>query len=114
MIFLNRFFFYCCFIFLNLVLGNTFANPIAERVLFNGKFVLFDGSQVGALAIGQGIILGLGTTEQMRPFIGPNTQQIDLHQSTVIPGLIDSHIHAIRAGLSFQSELSWMNVRTIE
>ncbi len=114
MIFIRRFFFYSCFIVLHLVTSTAFAKPIAERVLFNGKIVLFDGSQVEALAIGQGIILGLGTTEQMRSFIGLNTQQINLHQSTVVPGLIDSHIHAIRAGLSFQSELSWMKARTIQ
>ena len=114
MIFIRRFFFYSCFIVLYLVTSTAFAKPIAERVLFNGKIVLFDGSQVEALAIGQGIILGLGTTEQMRSFIGLNTQQINLHQSTVVPGLIDSHIHAIRAGLSFQSELSWMKARTIQ
>jgi len=113
-IFIRRFFFYSCFIVLYLVTSTAFAKPIAERVLFNGKIVLFDGSQVEALAIGQGIILGLGTTEQMRSFIGLNTQQINLHQSTVVPGLIDSHIHAIRAGLSFQSELSWMKARTIQ
>ena len=31
----------------------------------------------------------------------------------VIPGLIDSHIHAIRAGLTYQTEVHWIGVRTL-
>ena len=28
--------------------------------------------------------------------------------STIIPGLMDSHIHAIRAGLTYSVEVSWI------
>jgi predicted amidohydrolase YtcJ len=33
---------------------------------------------------------------------------IDLQGRTVIPGLIDSHLHAIRAALSFATEVNWI------
>src|SRR5882672_11041755 len=38
---------------------------------------------------------------------------IDLGGRTVIPGLIDSHIHAIRAGRHFAVEVSWIGATSI-
>jgi predicted amidohydrolase YtcJ len=38
---------------------------------------------------------------------------IDLQRHTVVPGLIDSHVHAIRAGLSFGTEVSWVGVPSL-
>ena len=39
---------------------------------------------------------------------------IDLQGRTVIPGLIDSHMHAIRAALSFATEVNWIGARSME
>ena len=39
---------------------------------------------------------------------------IDLRGRTVIPGLIDSHLHAIRAALSFSTEVNWIGARSLE
>ena len=44
---------------------------------------------------------------------GRTPASIDLDGRTVIPGLIDSHIHAIRAGLTFTTEVHWIGVRTL-
>jgi hypothetical protein len=38
---------------------------------------------------------------------------IDLQGRTVIPGLIDSHIHAIRAGQTFTTEVNWVGANSI-
>lgn len=38
---------------------------------------------------------------------------VDLAGRTVVPGLIDSHIHAIRAGLRFGTEVSWIGSPSI-
>ena len=43
----------------------------------------------------------------------PTRASIDLGGRTVIPGLIDSHIHAIRAGLTFTTEVHWIGARTL-
>jgi len=38
---------------------------------------------------------------------------VDLKGRTVIPGLIDSHMHAIRAALSFATEVNWIGTKSI-
>jgi predicted amidohydrolase YtcJ len=38
---------------------------------------------------------------------------IDLQGCTVIPGLIDSDMHALRAGLSFATEVNWVGARSL-
>ena len=55
-----------------------------------------------ALAIRDGKILGLGSTAEIRRLAGPATRVVELGGRTVIPGLIDSHLHAVRAALSLQ------------
>src|SRR3989442_5824879 len=45
---------------------------------------------------------------------GRKTRVVDLRGRTVIPGLIDSHIHAIRAALSYSVEVSWIGASSLE
>ncbi|MEQ1772286.1 MAG: amidohydrolase [Burkholderiales bacterium] len=60
-----------------------------------------------------GKIAAIGNSSAIRALAGPSTRTIDLDGRTVIPGLIDSHIHAIRAGLSYANEVHWFGVRTV-
>src|ERR1044072_6905235 len=85
-----------------------------DTVLFNGKLVRFDAAPAEALAIRDGRIVGIGTAAKPRARPGPATQAVDLEGRTVIPGLIDSHIHAIRAGLTYTTEVHWIGVRSID
>ena len=84
------------------------AGPV-DLLLVNGKIVtLDDGSSVKeALAIEAGHVAATGTTDALRKLAGPATRIIDLGGRTVIPGLIDSHIHAIRSGFRFATEVNW-------
>ena len=45
---------------------------------------------------------------------GATTRVIDLQGRTVIPGLIDSHLHAIRAALSFSTEVNWIGAPSLD
>jgi len=86
-----------------------------DTVLVNGKILTADErfTTAQALAIRGGRIASLGTTSEIRKSAGPATRVIDLQGRTVIPGLIDSHMHAIRAGLSFATEVNWVGARSL-
>jgi hypothetical protein len=75
----------------------------ADLILYGGKIVTADRafSIQEAVAIQDGKIVDLGTTSNiLARDRGPNTRTIDLKGHTVLPGLIDSHLHALSAGLS--------------
>jgi predicted amidohydrolase YtcJ len=86
-----------------------------DTVLVNGSIVTVDGqfSIREALAIRDGKIAAVGTTADIRKLAGPQTRVIDLQGRTVIPGLIDSHMHAIRAGQSFSTEVNWVGASSL-
>src|ERR1700761_1267327 len=84
------------------------ADP-ADMLLLNGRIVtLDDTSSVNeALAITGDRITATGSSDQMRKLAGADTTIVDLEGRTVIPGLIDSHIHLIRAGFRYADEVDW-------
>ncbi|MDB5901957.1 MAG: TIM-barrel fold metal-dependent hydrolase, partial [Betaproteobacteria bacterium] len=84
-----------------------------DTILVNAKLVVYDGPPAQALAVRSGRIAAIGTTRDIRAMAGPATRVIDVGGRTVIPGLIDSHIHAIRAGLTYTTEVHWTGVRTL-
>jgi len=66
-----------------------------DLILFNGKIITLDenSSITEALAIGHGRILDTGKNPKIKALAGKKTEMIDLEGHTVIPGLIDSHVH---------------------
>jgi len=87
----------------------------ADSVLLNGKIITLDAKStiVQALAIRGGRIMAVGTNDEIKKLAGPATKTVDVGGRTVIPGLIDSHIHALRAGLTYSVELSWIGVPSL-
>jgi predicted amidohydrolase YtcJ len=63
-----------------------------------------------ALAVVGGHISALGDEREIRGLAGPRTEVVDLGRRRLIPGLIDGHIHAVRAGASWDRELHWTGV----
>jgi predicted amidohydrolase YtcJ len=88
--------------------------PAPDTILVNGKIVVYDGAPAQALAVRDGSIAAIGDSRDIRALANSATRVIDLGGRTVIPGLIDSHIHAIRAGLSYTTEVHWFGVRTLQ
>jgi predicted amidohydrolase YtcJ len=86
-----------------------------DTILVNGKIVTVDAqaSMRSALAIRGGRIAAVGTDADVRRLAGPATRVIDLQGRTVIPGLIDSHMHATRAALSFSTEVNWIGATSL-
>ena len=86
----------------------------ADTILVNGKILTVDRqfSTREAIAIRDGKIIVVGSTPDVRKQAGPQTRVVDLAGRTVIPGLIDSHIHAIRAGQTFTTEVNWVGANS--
>ncbi|MDH7482879.1 MAG: amidohydrolase [Armatimonadota bacterium] len=71
----------------------------ADIILTNGKvFTLSQTVWASAVAIRDGRFVYVGSDDEVEDYIGPNTEQIDLEGRTVIPGLIDSHVHLLYYG----------------
>jgi predicted amidohydrolase YtcJ len=66
-----------------------------------------------AVAISDGRIVGLGTTNQVRRLIGRQTQVIEAGGRRVVPGLIDGHLHVVRTGQSYGYATSWASIRSL-
>ena len=73
----------------------------ADLVLVNGKVFTAERNnpQVQAIAIEGGKLVAVGTDAQARALADAHTQVIDLQGKRVMPGLIDTHSHAIFGGL---------------
>jgi predicted amidohydrolase YtcJ len=69
----------------------------ADLVVVNGKVLTVDRRfrVVEAVAIRGGVFVLAGTNQQARKLVGPATRVIDAGGRSVIPGLIDSHVHAL-------------------
>ncbi len=69
-----------------------------DTILINGKVLTVDDSfnVVGALAIKNERIVSAGDNVSIRELADNSTVVIDLQGKTVIPGLIDNHMHFIR------------------
>src|SRR5215468_4131137 len=82
----------------------------ADLIIYNGKVATMSkpGEFKQAVAVKDGIILAVGSSSNiLSAFKNAATKVIDAEGKTVIPGLNDSHHHAIREGLNFNSELRW-------
>src|SRR5262245_20705277 len=73
------------------------AEPAADLVMLNGKIVTVDPrfSIVEAAAIRDGRFVAVGANAKVKKLIGNGTRVIDARRRTVVPGLIESHVHAI-------------------
>ncbi|HEY5618614.1 MAG TPA: amidohydrolase family protein, partial [Vicinamibacterales bacterium] len=88
---------------LSVAAATSASAQVADTILVNGKILTVDAqfSTQSALAVREGKIVAVGRDDEIRKLAGPPTRTIDLQGRTVIPGLIDSHMHATRAALSF-------------
>lgn len=87
----------------------TAQEPDADIILTNGKIITVDDrfTVARAVAIRGDRIVAVGTDEEIAWLGGPSTRRIDLGGKAVIPGLIDNHMHLLRAGRTWQREVRW-------
>jgi predicted amidohydrolase YtcJ len=80
--------------------GSNTCQP--DLIFYNAKILTVDDtfSIVEALAIKDEKILALGSSREITPLAGNSTKKIDLQGKTVLPGLIDAHLHPETASVS--------------
>ncbi|MBV9322785.1 MAG: amidohydrolase [Chloroflexi bacterium] len=66
-----------------------------------------------ALLIADGRFVAVGTAEDVIPRAAEDALKIDARGRTIVPGLNDSHIHLIRGGLTFNTELRWDGILSL-
>jgi predicted amidohydrolase YtcJ len=99
-------------------MASPHALPLVDLVLRGGRITTFadDGqapAEAEAVAIAGGRIVAVGTDQQLAPYADLAAEVIDLDGRRVIPGLNDSHIHAVRGGNSWTRSLHWESVRSV-
>src|SRR5256884_1068147 len=86
----------------------------ADSIIHNAKIATNSvPAFVEALAIKDGKIAAAGPNDEVLRQRGAETTIINANGRTVIPGLNDSHLHIIRAGLNYNLELRWDGVPSL-
>ncbi len=84
---------------------NAATNP-PDTVFFNGKILTVDPqfSVAEAIAVSDGRIIAVGSNAEILKLTESQTNQFDLEGHTVIPGLIDNHMHYMRGASRWRFE----------
>jgi predicted amidohydrolase YtcJ len=88
--------------------------PAPDLILSNGKIITVDErfTVAQAVAVRGDRIVAVGTTPEIARLAGSTTKKIDLKGKAVVPGLIDNHMHLLRAGATWTQELRWDGVES--
>ena len=83
-----------------------------DQILVNGKVVTVDDtfSIAEAIAVRGNRIVAVGSNAEIRRLAGSGTKVVDVGGKTVIPGLIDNHVHVIRESTYWTQEVRFDGV----
>jgi len=86
--------------------------PPPDLIFTNGKLITVDErfSIAQAVAIRGDRIVATGTNQEIAQLAGASTRRIDLKGKAVIPGLIDNHMHLLRAAATWAKEVRFDGV----
>ena len=82
-----------------------------QTAYFNGKIITMDDddSIVEALLVVDDKIAAVGSTEEILSLASDTCERVDLKGKSVIPGLIDGHVHA---GVTTNGYINCLNIQT--
>ena len=91
------------------------AEPAPSHIFHTGRIVTVDPQfrVVEAMALRDGRVVAVGTTSDIRAMAASDTEQVDLGGRTVLPGLMDSHVHAPGASM-YEFEQPVPDMETID
>lgn len=72
----------------------------ADLVLLNSKVYTLnpDAGEAEAIAVKDGVILFVGSNDQVRDLVGDSTEVLDMSESYIYPGFIEGHAHIMGIG----------------
>jgi len=84
----------------------------ADSVYVNAHILSLDnhemnadpGTVAEAMAVRDGVIIALGSDREMLRMAGSNTKVVDLKGKTVLPGIVESHVHPMGESERFARE----------
>ncbi len=89
-----------------------------DTILHNGKIITVDEQDrvAQALAIRDGRILAVGSSQEILELAGAGTERIDLQGLAATPGLLDAHCHFANGSVSrlYVLDLSYPGVQSID
>lgn len=102
-------------IFSMMVVSHSLSQSV-DTILYNGNILTADKefNVVEALAITDGRISSIASSENIKELADTNTHMIDLEGRTVLPGLIDNHLHFIRGVWNAQYEVRFGGIKSRE
>jgi len=111
----NQLLLFCLLISTLFTCQNETAKTYADTILTNGNIYTVSDEKGTAIAIKDGLILGVGTDEAMLTYQGEGTQVVDLKGQFTMPGFIEGHGHFSGLGeslinLNFLKSTSWEEV----
>ncbi|WP_435353242.1 amidohydrolase [Emticicia sp. SJ17W-69] len=89
--------------------------PQADLIIHHAKIYTMDNDKIAeAIAVKEGKILKIGNEDEVLKTKTNMTKIIDAQGKSIIPGLFDSHLHVIRGGRFFNTELRWDGVHSLK
>ena len=89
--------------------------PPADLVLLDARILTVDSAfrTATALAVRDGRFAAVGSNAEVRRHVGPNTRVIEGRGRTVVPGFIDTHVHALDVA-NGEATQPFVNLRSIK
>lgn len=87
----------------------------ADAIYYNGSIYTADNNnpETEAVAVKNGMIVAIGSEEEVMKMKGGDTEMVDLNGNTMTPGFIESHAHLMGVGYNML-ELDLMYVKTYD
>jgi predicted amidohydrolase YtcJ len=92
------------------------ASGPADLILLNGNVITVDDQQpqAQAVAIEEGLILAVGGNNDIEQYRGEETIVLDLEGKTVVPGLVDAHLHFPNIGADSSQLVELDDTRSLD
>jgi len=93
----------------------VYAQQKADLIITNGKVITIDENMpfAEAIAIAGNKIIMVGSSKEVLKLKTSKTRVVDAKKRTVTSGIYDSHLHVIRGGRFYNTELRWDGVKTL-